>query len=270
MPRDTKRQQLRERLLKAYLKFQKSSLQYSRHHNTHRQHPIYSASYAGGHTRTLSPLPLQSSVQVDSDSSLSETSSSKTSDNDSLGSEGSWTSEDLDGELFATELDAVLEDMPELLPASYPDSDDEESGEELDNQSEPDSDSSSEINSGHEADDEAMLDDDGIGLGPRLARYVWQSIDESHTTYQSLIPHLKCHMCLKFSNLSNLTIFAKYFVLTRQHLTKLWTKSRTIRSSSTNPKIHKFMLKSSLPLDYTSSVMMGMEQAKEKLQDGQV
>ena len=181
MPRDTKQQQHREHLLKAYLKVQKSHLRCSRRHNTHRQYPIYSASYAGGHARTLSPSPLQSSVQVDSDSSLSKTSSSETSDDDSLGSEGPWTSEDLDGELFATELDAVLEDMPELLPAGYPDSDDEESGEESDNQSEPDSDSSPEINSGHDADDEAMLDDDGIGLGPRLACYVRQSIDEMYS-----------------------------------------------------------------------------------------
>lgn len=116
--------------------------------------------------------------------SKTSSSASETSGDDSLGSEGSWTSEDLDGSLFATELDAVLEDMPELLPAGYPDSDDKESDEESDNQSEPDSDLGSKINSGHDADDDkAMLDGDGIRLGPTLAHYVWQSIDEMYSQW---------------------------------------------------------------------------------------
>jgi hypothetical protein len=63
------------------------------------------------------------------------------------------TSEDLEEELLFMEVDHALKDMPDLLPAGYPDSDDDEDSEDSDDES-----SDMEEDSGNEADDEEMLD----------------------------------------------------------------------------------------------------------------
>jgi hypothetical protein len=79
------------------------------------------------------------------------------------------TSEDLEEELLFMEVDHALEDMPDLLPAGYPDSDDDES-------------SDMEEDSGNEADDEEMLDQEEMVSRPRVAHHVRSTIENMYST----------------------------------------------------------------------------------------
>ena len=67
------------------------------------------------------------------------------------------------------QVDEAVDGMPELLPAGYMDSDDE-------------SDSDESEDSGHEGDSEGMEDGGQFGSGPRLTRYVKQTVERMYET----------------------------------------------------------------------------------------
>lgn len=113
----------------------------------------------------MSTLTLDSSSDTDSESESTS----------SLGNYGdssdSATSEDLEEELLA-EVDHALEDMPDLWPAGYPDSDEEDSEDE---------DSDTEEDSGDEANDEEMSDTEELAIGSQVARFVQHTIEEMYS-----------------------------------------------------------------------------------------
>ena len=79
------------------------------------------------------------------------------------GSTGSETSEDLEEELLSMQVDEAVDRMPELLPASYMDWDDNSE------------------DSRDEVDSEGMEDGGQFGSGLRLAQYVRQTAERMYT-----------------------------------------------------------------------------------------
>jgi hypothetical protein len=73
------------------------------------------------------------------------------------------------------QVDHELDDMPDLLPAGYPDSDDDTGSEDGEH-----SNTESEEDSGNEADDEEALDGERASQ-PRVARYVRSEIEQMYS-----------------------------------------------------------------------------------------
>jgi len=127
---------------------------------------LSSVSLSSAHSHSLSSGSDPSTVSSDSSSDSSIGS-------EYGGSTGSETSEDLEEELLFMQVDKAVDRnhwMPELLPVGYMDSDDESE------------------DSGNEADSEGMEDGGQFGSGPRLARYVRQTVERMYTSPHRMPP----------------------------------------------------------------------------------
>jgi hypothetical protein len=109
---------------------------------------------------------------------LSSDSESVTSSNLSPGSEhgdssDSLTTTNIEVELLAIQMDHALDDIPDLLPMGYMDSDDESDSDD-DGSSDPEGDS------GNDANNEEMLEDE-MSSRPWLARYMHNVIKKMYS-----------------------------------------------------------------------------------------
>ena len=121
-----------------------------------------------------SSLASVGSATLELSSDLESVTSSSLNPNSEHGdSSGSLTSTDIKVELLAMQMDYALDDMPNLLPMDYMDSDDE-------SDSDDDGSSALEGDSGNEADDEKMLEDK-MSSRPQLAHYACNVIEKMYS-----------------------------------------------------------------------------------------
>src|ERR1700720_4653152 len=144
MLRKNSRKARRERLLKAFIKLQHSCLKRSRRYAMRQ---ILQGADAAPSSSSSSPASVGSATLELSSDSEPVTSSSLSPCSEDGDSSGSLTSTDIEVELLAMQMDHALDDMPDLLPMGYMDSDD-------DGSSDPEGDL------GNEADNEEMLEDE--------------------------------------------------------------------------------------------------------------
>src|ERR1700720_2756449 len=170
MLRKNSRKARRERLLKAFIKLQHSCLKRSRRYAMRQ---ILQGADAAPSSSSSSPASVGSATSELSSDSEPVTSSSLSPCSEDGDSSGSLTSTDIEAELLAMQMDHALDDMPDLLPMGYMDSDDESDSDD-DGSSDPEGDS------GNEADNEEMLEDE-ISSRPRLARYVRNAIEKMYS-----------------------------------------------------------------------------------------
>lgn len=187
MPRNTKRKVRHERLIQVYFKYIMGRRQRLRQRITQQQYNLQAAGLAEDSqsetSSAFSPSSVGSLGSQSSSCSISDTETSSDSESDSRGdSEGdsgsSHTSVNFEEEILFMEVDQALEGMPDLLPAGYPDSDDDWDSDDSDSESD---DSTTDEELGNEGDDEELYDTEGIGSDPRLARYVRNKIKEMYS-----------------------------------------------------------------------------------------